>query len=1783
MKKRTFRSKIAASVLAAAMVLPSVLQCASGITALAATPHDDYENGTKKIQWSTSFEEDEAVMEGFQESISEEGERATENIRDLDSALKLKGDITDSVLLDNLSGSELYNDREVYANLFDSNSGTKFYTRANRPTADNPIWVEFELETAQVIKIYALTSANDSKGRDPKDWTLLASNDEGEEKEWVALDTQEDQEFASRFQQNVYEIPDNEVAYKYYRLEVTENYSDGSENQLADLSLATGIEDPGSIKEMMITRVGSGPADAWAQSDNVGWSGAGALEVSGSMMGENAYASNILFDNVDVTVEDNTYLSYVLCPDLVSNYDYDYTQMYMAIDLKFDDGTYLSELAAKDQNGTQMTAAAQGESRILTTSQWNQIYSKIGDVAAGKTIDQILVVFDKDTMGDISYFRTWFDDIEIYTKDDTEYEHLSDYVYILRGTNDDPGFSRGLTAPAVTAPNGFNFWVPCTNYASTKTYDYQDTQLQYMSISHEASYWTGDRGTWQFMVNTSIEPEKGAINQSSVRSEFSHDQEVAKAHYYSVDFDDFKANGDPANAAGARMEVTATDHAGVVRATFDADTEYKNLVFDCVNAGGGLTFSEDGQSFTAYSDHTGNGSQRMYVYGEFSVAPTFTRVSGKQGIASFDTEEVVLYLATSYISEEQAQKNMELEVGGKTFDEVMAEAQGVWDDTLSIITDVEGATEEELISLYSSIYRLYMYPNNMSENTGTAEEPVWQYRSPYGEHEIEDGKIYINNGFWDTYRTTWAAYSLFTPNYDTELLNGLVEHYQSNGWVPRWVAPGGTNSMVGTSSDVVFGDAIEKGIEFNYEDAYKSTLRNSATVSSNLTGGGRKNLETSIFQGYVAGTSENFSWSIESYINDYGIAQMAKNLAEAETDPAKKAAYESEYQYYLNRAQNYALLFYQAGGEIDDMWLRGKEANGAWTTANNTDGEYDPVRWQGDYTETNGYNMSVSVPQDAQGLANLYGGRDALAAKIDSILIDYTPFSGYGAEGGNGGIHEQKEAREVKLGQLGHNNQPSHHILYMYDYAGQPWKAQYYVRDILKRCFVGSTFGQGYLGDEDNGEMSGWYIFSALGFYPTNMGSGEYTIGSPLFDSVTVNMDNGKQIKITANNNSDENVYIQSMTLNGEAYDKCYFSHEDLANGAEIVFNMGSTPNEEWGSSEDSLPSSITEGDEIPSPDMDATDSYTEAVDNAADVTTADAADDTLYGNIEGVAGLIDNTSGTEVALNGETTTLVYASDEGTKVTMVTLTSGKEEGTAPTAVKIYGAMKGGEWTELAAYDNLTFEWTQYTRPFAVNSAEAYNLYKIELTGGTSLAEVEFLAETEAVEPREQLVQLTEEAHSLSTDELDSEIKTLLDTQIAAAEAVLAKEDADLSEILDAYYALLDIVTRVNNIRDAYEKIEAERFSDKDSKIVDDGPNIGGVQRNTWASYEDIVFGEGTDYFEIYYSAQSSDAGGWVEVYLDDMENPDNLILTIEVPKTGSWRDYQLVSTAEVKEGITPGHHTVYLVFRNDGSHSYVCNVDWFRFDNTDPNAAAAVVDMINAIGEVTLDSEDAITAARAAYDALRDDTEKPLVTNRAVLEAAEEQLASYKEFENVYGDVSSENWSFYYIYDVYVKGLMSGYSNGNFGPYDTLVRGQFAMTLHRMEGEPEMEYQAIFPDVLEDDYYADAILWGVENKIITGYDTTGLFMPVRNIQRQELAVMMFRYANMKGYDTSARADYSGYKDADSVDAFAEEAMSWAVATGVISGKYNQTELDPQGNASREECATILSRFTDLYW
>jgi len=1317
-----------------------------------------------------------------------------------------------------------------------------------------------------------------------------------------------------------------------------------------------------------------------------GWTGSRSLTVSGKQTGGDAFASNIIADNLAIPVTDDMYLSYLIRPGLVSSgwsssYDYEYTQMYMTIDLKFSDGTYLSELGAKDQNENLMTGQAQGDSRVLVTDQWNRIYSKISEAAKGKTISQILAVFDRDAapQSGTKDFTSSFDDIELYTKQDYNYEHLSDYVYILRGTNDSTNFSRGLTAPAVTAPHGFNFWVPCTN-TGTKMYDYSSNTLRYIKISHEASYWTGDRGTWEFMLSTSASPS------SYASSSFSHDKEIAKAHYYSVEFDK-----DGGEAKGSKLEMTATDHAAVVRGTFDEGVAGKSFVF-----GSSIDVSEDKKSFTSKSTDISNGSGIMYVYGEFSEPA----VSSTSSTASFEGNTVTMKLATSYLSYDQAKKNLELEVGEKDFDTVMAESQATWDKALGVVSDVQGATEEELINLYSCLYRMNMYPNNMSENTGTKENPVWEYYSPYSGKKTP-GKIYINNGFWDTYRTAWSAYALLTPNKETELLDGLVQHYKDQDWIPRWICPGGTNSMVGTSSDVIFADAMAKGVTFDFENAYASALRNGATVSSNLTGGGRKDMNTSIFAGYTAGSDENFSWTIEGYINDYGISQMAKMLAEKETDPAKKADYLSEYEYYKGRAKNYTLLFYDGGDSVSDKWLRGKTSSGGWTGGS----DFDPVQWRGDYTETNAYNMCVSVPQDGQGLANLYGGREKLGEKIDTIFADNSYCNTYG---GSGEIHEQREAREIKMGQYGHSNQPAHHILYMYNYAGQPWKTQKYVKDVLHRVYTGSTLGQGYIGDEDNGEMSAWYVLSALGFYPVTVGSDEWAIGSPLFDSATINTDDGKHITIKANNNTKENVYIQSMTVDGKDYHKNYIKHDELINSKEIVFNMGSTPNESWGSEEEDLPTSLTGSKDIPTANTDLTKNV--AVETKADVTTAEPLTGTkIYSSVTSGSSLFDDTSGNSINLDN-TTTIVYANSKAQKADIVTLTSAYVNSAAPTGMKVYGAIEGGEWEELASYSDISFKWSKYTRPFALNNDKKYNFYKVELTGGSSLAEIELLAEDRSATEGttvEELQEMVVKANKVLTDTLPEQLKIQLQEAIAQAEKVIGEEAPGTAEIKNAYKKIETIIDRIRNLKSAYERIEAEEFTNADTRIVNDGENIGGVKPNTWTMYQDVMFDQGVSKFEIYYSAQSSDAGGFVSVYLDDRNNEANKILTLEVPKTGSWRDYELVATEEIS-GVEPGVHDVYLVFT--GNNAYVSNVDWFKFyevESPDKQEAKKVDALINKIGTVTLESEEAIQAARTAYEALTDD-QKALVTKLDVLTAAEEALVQAKADKAVADKVTEQ-------------------------------------------------------------------------------------------------------------------------------------------------------------------------------
>ena len=386
--------------------------------------------------------------------------------------------------------------------------------------------------------------------------------------------------------------------------------------------------------------------------------------------------------------------------------------------------------------------------------------------------------------------------------------------------------------------------------------------------------------------------------------------------------------------------------------------------------------------------------------------------------------------------------------------------------------------------------------------------------------------MYVNNGFWDTYRTTWPAYSLLTPNKAAEMVDGFAQQYRDGGWIARWSSPGYANLMTGTSSDVAFADAYTKGVPLkDVQSTYEAAVRN-ATVTPpgnpNNSNVGRKGLQQSIFLGYTPTTvSEGVSWALEGYINDYGIAKMAEKLSgEPKLDQATRDRYRTEAAYFLNRSQNYVKMFDPKVG-----FFQGFDAN---HVPSKTPAQYDPLDWGGDYTETDGWNFAFHAPQDGQGLANLYGGRDGLAKKLDQFFA--TPEDAMHPGGYGGVIHEMVEARDVRMGQLGMSNQVSHHIPYMYDYAGQPSKTAEKVREILSRLYSGSEIGQGYAGDEDNGETSAWWLFSAMGFYPLQMGDGHYAVGSPLFTKMTLHLDNGKTLTVNAPNNSAKNVYVTGMS-----------------------------------------------------------------------------------------------------------------------------------------------------------------------------------------------------------------------------------------------------------------------------------------------------------------------------------------------------------------------------------------------------------------------------------------------------------------------------------------------------------------------------------------------------------------------------------------------------------------------------------------------------------------------------
>ncbi|MDR0380555.1 MAG: GH92 family glycosyl hydrolase [Oscillospiraceae bacterium] len=1123
-------------------------------------------------------------------------------------------------------------------------------------------------------------------------------------------------------------------------------------------ALSDSVAESSGMDIPMATAPAAGPNATADPIYGRAWDGSRVLRVTGTQPAEGrAYSTNLIYDNLDISVAPDTVLSYVLLPDYSSaasvsisraNFDWDFTSQYMSLDLEFSDGTRLSTLGGVDQYGYPMTGAGQGAAGHLFQKQWNQVKCIVGDVAAGKTITKIYVNYEKtgSKTGAARTFGAYIDCLRIRPEDIAPKATPVEYANIFVGTSDRPLYSRGLQWPAVMTPNGFNAWCPSnqplsrshlggTDYITNKIFTpYPAAGLTHITVTHEASAWIGDFGTFNFMPNTDYAPSSASLLAAdNRRTLYDQDSMIANPAYFSVDLSDAEGS----RAKGVKLELTPTEHAAYSRMTFPADAAYVNVILDAMymssatrtaTAGGNISF--EGGAFsamTAWNSSEGR-SANMYVYGEFSPAPSAVKAYNANANATAmvtfpaGTTEVTLKVATSFIGAEQAKKNLDLEIApGASFDEIKAQTSDVWNALMGTV-QVEGASEEDKVELYSNLYRLYADPLTLSENTGTAEAPVWTYASPYKgtngttRTPTTGYKFYYNNGFWDTYRGSWSAYQFLTPAHAGEMLDGLVQHFVDSDWLARWIAPGGRNSMVGTSSDIILGDAAAKGgVDFDLENAYLSALKNASVYSPSATSAsaprasyaGRAGMDTAPFLGY---TTTSVSWALDNYLNDLGVSILAEKLG-----------HDDEAVYFRNTAQNFVNLWnYNRGG-----WFIGKNAAGAWNIPNGlsygglTSADTTSAYYKGNgYEETNGFTTAWQAFADMQGLVNLYGGKEKFTARLDKFFTDEVMYY-------NGGRDYALDFYDTKMGQYGHANQPDHHIPYMYCYAGQPYKTQALTREILDRVYTGFSFGQGFPGDADNGEQSGWYVMTMIGLYPFSNGADGYIITSPMHPKTTLNLPSGK-LEIIANNNSRQNVYIQSMTIDGQPYDSCYIKKSDLLAARRIVFEMGPRPSD-WAC--DSVPPSLTpaDSDAVPNPLKDFTLPGVTVV--SAPPENNHAAQQVYATNVSAAnaALLFNNTSGANAAFTAPSASITYYFPDAKKVEMVTLTSASVLGaSAPDSLAVYGSRDGENWELLENREGIAFAWARQTKPFAIGSASDYLYYRLDLTAGEnlSLSEIE---------------------------------------------------------------------------------------------------------------------------------------------------------------------------------------------------------------------------------------------------------------------------------------------------------------------------------------------------------------------------------------------------------------------------------------------------------------------------
>ena len=715
-----------------------------------------------------------------------------------------------------------------------------------------------------------------------------------------------------------------------------------------------------------------------------------------------------------------------------------------------------------------------------------------------------------------------------------------DYVSTLVGSLSEHSFSTGNTYPAIAMPWGMNFWTPVTGKMGDGwAYRYDHHWIRGFKQTHQPSPWINDYG--QFTIMPVCDASR--VEQNQRASWFSHKSETAKPYYYQVYLADHDIN----------VEISPTDRAAAMVFTYP-DSETSGVIVDAYDQGSYIKVLPEQNAVVGYTTKNCGGVpdnfrnwfvvtfdkpfESVTLYDGTQLAEGLAELESDHALASvqFKTirgEVVNVRTASSFISLDQAWRNLK-EVEGKDFAQVRNEARDRWNDVLGRI-QVGGGTEDQYKTFYSCLYRSTLFPRKFYEIDQDG-SPI--HYSPYN-GQICEGYLYTDTGFWDTFRALFPLLNLVYPSVNEEIQQGLANIARENDFLPEWASPGHRGCMVGNNSASVVADAILKGItpEKDWQTLYDCIVYGTEHVHPEANSSGRLGHEYYNSIGYIpynVGIHENVARTLEYAYNDWCILQLAKKLDRPQEELDK----------WESRSHNWKNVF-----DPSHNLMRGRMLDGSFQEP------FSPYKWGGAFTEGNAWHYTWSVFHDVDGLMEAMGGKDDFVQMLDSVFVVPPVYdaSYYGYR-----IHEITEMQVADMGNYAHGNQPAQHMIYLYNWAGQSWKTQKWVREVMDRLY--SAEPDGYCGDEDNGQTSAWYVFSALGFYPVCPGADEYAIGTPYFKKAVVHLENGKDLVISAEDNGSECKYIKKLKVNGCASESDFLSYDSIKDGGVLKFSMSDSP-----------------------------------------------------------------------------------------------------------------------------------------------------------------------------------------------------------------------------------------------------------------------------------------------------------------------------------------------------------------------------------------------------------------------------------------------------------------------------------------------------------------------------------------------------------------------------------------------------------------------------------------------